>query len=160
MGRSEPLDLDRAAQVKRYAASNPGRRSLIERLRASGRACGGVTRRRLCSTAARAEARRRWAKLALRGSIQAEVWPRSMSTAWMIHLWHRRDSGRLRGADVAAVAALGVGARRRAAFRGFQGLRPIQTSAKTTEEGLGKGKKWARRKGGLDWVWVLLWAGF
>ena len=40
-------------------------------------------------------------------------------------------------ACVALVAVLRGGARRREAFRGFHGLRPIQTSAKKTEGGLG-----------------------
>ena len=92
MRRSEPLDLDRAARAKRYSASNPGRRSQIERPRASGRAGGGATRRRLCSAAARAAVRRSWAKPVLRGSIQAEVWPMSMSTAWLIHWWAREGA--------------------------------------------------------------------
>ena len=65
------------------------------------------------------------------------LWPGIEYAACAIHLGLVRVAGRPGAACAALVAGLRGGARRREAFRGFHGLRPIQTSAKTTDGGLG-----------------------
>jgi len=70
-------------------------------------------------------------------SLQGSIRPGFGSGAdFAIHVIHPGlllGSGMAGAACAALVAVLRGGARRREALRGFQGLRPIQTNAKTTE---------------------------
>ena len=59
--------------------------------------------------------------------------PGMITATCVIHPGLLLSSGMAGAACAALVAVLRGGARRREASRGFQGLRPIQTNAKTTE---------------------------
>ena len=75
----------------------------------------------LCSAAARHKARRSWATLALRGSIQAAIWLRRFITPCVIHLRQQLGTGRLGAGCLATMASLGGESRRGARVRATPG---------------------------------------
>jgi len=75
---------------------------------------GGGTRRSSLLRGGATRARRSSVLRVFPGLNQLGVWPGMINVERMIHPWQRLGSGRFRGADAAAAAALSAGTRRRA----------------------------------------------
>jgi len=125
---------DRYAVCLTRLGSVLGRRIKIKRLWQVGRA---GRRRDSLATCSRGGGSPDLAKPGRPGVKSSGLWPGMEYAACAIHLGLVCGAGRPVAACVALVAGLRGGARRCEAFRGFQGLRPIQTSAKATEGCLG-----------------------